>query len=682
MNEEKLAFNPRADILLQLGDQLIKNDNIAITELIKNSYDADAENVEVCFYDIDKPLIGKIIIKDDGCGMDLNTVKNIWMEPGNTHKKEELDMKVEGHRIPIGEKGIGRFGSYKLARTIKLVTRANGKEEICVVIDWSLFENKKYLSDIKINIEEREPEIFVDGKTGTIIELTNLKKAWKPKDYKDVVAGIESITSPWKNIDKFDITIVKNMEGKNWDIEPFDYSLISDFALFKLRAKIKGNIIKDFEYSFLPYAFLSKLEKNIQTIKNELIFSEEELKEHQFQDVNLGEIAIELNVFDKDQHVFNSLPNKDKINNCLRLFSGVRVYRDNLRVYDYGEPDNDWLNMDIDRVNNPSGKLSRNITIGSIFLNRVDSKSLIEKTNREGFIENKAYEYFKLTILRVINRFLTFRNIDKDKIRELYSGNKKTEDYITEIQSVVTTSNLDEGVKNKISTALNKIDFDLKTIKTMYREIAGNTTSYGVAIHEIEKRIVSLNDYVDQNEVDEYIKKEINSLSELIESYLDILRKKKTKIFDINEIVKNAIVPLKYRFKAHNIDYDVVLEQGVNKIKATQGLLVGCVLNLVDNSIYWLKYAKEPKIKLQVIRRNDIVYIVVADNGPGFNIPIEDAIRPFVSGKIEGGMGMGLSLIHDIMEANGGNLIFPSKEEFEIGEEYSGAVVALAFKVI
>ena len=87
-----MPFKPKAQILLQLGEQLIKSESVAILELIKNAYDADAKNVSVSMIDIDVPQTGYIEIVDDGVGMNLWTVQNIWMEPGNTHKKDMNDL--------------------------------------------------------------------------------------------------------------------------------------------------------------------------------------------------------------------------------------------------------------------------------------------------------------------------------------------------------------------------------------------------------------------------------------------------------------------------------------------------------------------------------------------------------------------------------------------------------------
>ena len=83
----QMPFKPRAQILLQLGEQLIKNENIAILELVKNAYDADAKKVVVNMRSIDSKDIGYIEIHDDGCGRSIDIIRDIWMEPGNSHKK-------------------------------------------------------------------------------------------------------------------------------------------------------------------------------------------------------------------------------------------------------------------------------------------------------------------------------------------------------------------------------------------------------------------------------------------------------------------------------------------------------------------------------------------------------------------------------------------------------------------
>lgn len=169
-------FKPRARMLVQLGDQLIKNESIALVELVKNAYDADASYVSITMNNIDQQANGEIIIKDDGWGMDLNTILNVWLEPGSDSKSNiiEENRRSPKGRLPIGEKGIGRFGVHKLGNEIEMVTKKVNGKEYCVHINWELFTKTKYLNEIPIPVIEREQPIdFSPKESGTILRIKN-----------------------------------------------------------------------------------------------------------------------------------------------------------------------------------------------------------------------------------------------------------------------------------------------------------------------------------------------------------------------------------------------------------------------------------------------------------------------------------------------------------------------------
>ena len=102
------AFKPRARMLQLLGDQWIRDANIAVFELLKNAYDADATNVTVTIHEIERPDEASIVVEDDGSGMTFETVLNVWLEPGTDHRARQ---KSAGHRsprhgrLPMGGKG-------------------------------------------------------------------------------------------------------------------------------------------------------------------------------------------------------------------------------------------------------------------------------------------------------------------------------------------------------------------------------------------------------------------------------------------------------------------------------------------------------------------------------------------------------------------------------------------------
>lgn len=87
---KNVTIRPFARLLTMLGDQLIKNEQIAVIELIKNAYDADADWVKVSFEGFTESLNitseSRIIIEDNGCGMTSERIEKSWMSPATPNK--------------------------------------------------------------------------------------------------------------------------------------------------------------------------------------------------------------------------------------------------------------------------------------------------------------------------------------------------------------------------------------------------------------------------------------------------------------------------------------------------------------------------------------------------------------------------------------------------------------------
>ena len=160
-----LPFRPRARILRLLGDELIGNDRLAIFELVKNAYDADATEVSVCLNLSDENSM--ITVSDDGEGMNLNVLKSVWLVPGDEHRqKQRLEKKrtPKHNRLPLGEKGLGRFAVHKLGNRISMVTRSRNCRECLVEIDWNRLIKKPFLENAPVKIIVRRPEVFTKKK--------------------------------------------------------------------------------------------------------------------------------------------------------------------------------------------------------------------------------------------------------------------------------------------------------------------------------------------------------------------------------------------------------------------------------------------------------------------------------------------------------------------------------------
>lgn len=706
--ETPVRFKPRARLLLQLGDQLIKNESIALVELVKNSYDADANIVNIYMENVDEPKKGIIIIEDDGYGMSAFTVENVWLEPGSdfkTQKIKSLEVSPKYERLPIGEKGIGRFGVHKLGNVIEMTTKSADSKEVFVKIDWTDFDNYKYLEDVPITIIERTtPRVFKDGKTGTNISISDLRKKWERGIAREVKRSITALASPFEVNDSFKPSF-DVLDKPSWFDGLLKWEEVKEYSLFYFKVTMSGNSITEFKYEFTPWQSMTKLKAKKIDQDNPLIETFKTLKyssgETEGNPIDLGKykigtVVFEGYIFDQDSFVLKmGVSDKVGFKRYLRMNGGVKVFRDKLRVYDYGEPETDWLGLDLRRVNQPAKRISNNILLSSISIKRKDSSDLIEKTNREGFIENEAYDAFRQAILHSLEIIETLRYPDKQKVREIYGPTPKSSPVMStlgEAKRYVEERVKETEVKTQIIKYFNKIEADYKTISENLLKAAGAGLSMSVIVHEVEKIIYEVEKVLKSEKASERALNLVKHLSSLIDGYAEIIRKSSQSQESLIQIIDQALFNTEFRLNAHNIEIIKHYKnfKGKSKIKVAKNLLIGTIINLIDNSMYWLdqkgfkasenkeKFSK--KIFIGIEEEEKYLNLIIADNGTGFLIPTDDITEPFVSAK-PGGMGLGLNIANEIMEAQKGKILFPDFGDFEIPKEFKdGATIVLAFK--
>lgn len=706
--ETPVRFKPRARLLLQLGDQLIKNESIALVELVKNSYDADANIVNIYMENVDDPKNGVIIIEDDGYGMSAETVENVWLEPGSdfkTKKIEKLEVSPIHKRLPIGEKGIGRFGVHKLGNVIEMTTKSANNKEVFVKIDWTKFNDYKYLEDVPITVIERAvPTVFKNGKTGTNILIADLRKTWERGIAREVKRSITALASPFDINDSFKPSF-DILDKPGWFDGLLKWEDIKDYALFKFKIKMSGSFIVESSYEFTPWQSMTKLKSRTISQKDPLIETFKTLKHTEgdlegeiidLEKYEIGTVTFEGYVFDRDAFVMKlGVSDKLGFKKYLDTNGGVKVYRDKLRVYDYGEPENDWLGLDLRRVNQPAKKISNNILLGSVSIDRKNSSDLIEKTNREGFVENAAYEAFRGAILHSLDKIETLRYQDKLKVREKYGPTPKSAPVMSTLgdaKRYVEEKVKETEVKTQIIKYFNKIESDYKTISENLLKAAGAGLSMSVVVHEVEKIIYEVEKVLKTEKASERVLSLVKHLSSLIDGYAEIIRKSSQTSENLIQIVDQSLFNTEFRGISHKIEIikDYKNFKGKSKIKIAKNLLIGTIMNLIDNSIYWLdqraikalenkeKFTK--KIFVSIVEEEKYLNLIIADNGTGFLIPTDDITEPFVSAK-PGGMGLGLHIASEIMEAQNGRLIFPEFGDYELPMEFkNGATIVLAFK--
>jgi len=684
------VFKPRARLLLLLGDELIRDAGIAVFELVKNAYDADASEVSVSMQDVGNPLKGKITILDDGSGMDLKTIETVWLEPGTDFRRkqrEKAQLTPEFHRTPLGEKGIGRFASHKLGKKVLITTRKARSREVIVEFDWTQFEKNQYLSEVPVKIWERDPAIFKGSKTGTKIEIEQLRDTWNRGMARDLARAITSITSPFSGNKDFhpQLNFTNSLEQK-WLEGLLSAEQVREFALFHTEGTIEGTTFT-YTYEFTPFKLMEKRVKGRKvSLKVEGMQIEEDRVKRSLDlsKFNIGPVTINLDIFDLDPQTLQlGVTDKRGLKEFLTVSGGIRVYRDQMRVYDYGEPGNDWLDLGARRVNIPSRRISNNQVIGAVSVDLSKSSDLIEKTNREGFVDNPAFREFRDAVIVTLTHVETERNKDKARIREQFTDPRASEPVLGEIGELRTLA--EKKHWDEVLPYLKRIERDYVTVRDQFLTSASAGLSLTVVIHEVEKGIRELLRTAVDEGASDHVVNLARHLSELVESLASLSRQSGKSKESGKDLIELALFASRLRLKAHKIDVVTDFDKEF-QVKCSRRLVVASLVNLIDNSIYWLdnKYGEDApagKKRIYLGLSDDLAgakSIVVADNGPGFVDPPEYLVQPFISRKPEG-MGLGLHLADQVMRAQGGSLVFPQQGDVTLPRGFTGAVVAMAF---
>jgi anti-sigma regulatory factor (Ser/Thr protein kinase) len=689
--KESFSITPR--VIAHLGEDLIKNESIALLELVKNSYDADATKCHIQFIFDENNDLSRIIIEDNGTGMDMKTIKNVYLVIGTDNKKDELSRKLGNKefkgRYPLGEKGIGRLGVHKLGNKIELISKTKESPEIVLNIDWEKLLMAKKIDDFKIDITERKQPQYFDGhedkNIGTIITIENLKTKWDRRQLRTIHRNLNSLHSPFsKGSDEFSVKI-----DSNRDIFAGlpKFKDIKNSALYFGHCVMKEKKIVNFSYNFKPWASLDKMSNgrsvSIKDLNNtdlnligirdaEKNNSANNTYEINLEESGVGTIEFDLIIFEKDAQIFNYVnAEKTSVNTYLRENGGIRVYRENVRIYDYGEPDNDWLGIDLKRVHRVGGNVSNNIILGSVRLNRSESFGLKEKTNREGFIEDDSYRSFVDAVNFALSIFVRERNIDKDRLTTLYKKHKVIEPVLSDLDEVIQIVDKKVSVhedKDEILKYLYRINTQYKDVKEVLIKSANAGLNLSVVIHEIEKQVVTLVGLAERGETKKIISV-AKRLEKIVRGYTAMIRKSVITNASLNELIEKAIDNYQFRFFDHNIKVIKNFDGSNIKAKCSEAETVAMITNLLDNAIFWLTYSKKenPCISIYATNQfNNRSTIIISDNGPGFNIPAEVAIKPFVSGKPSNmGMGLGLHIVNEMMHAMKGELEFLDQNEID-----------------
>lgn len=710
------VFRPRATIMRTLGRELISSEAVALIELVKNAYDADATRVLIKFVGPIEEGNGRIDVSDNGHGMSMSIVERAWMEPATNNKRVQTHSEKYKRKL-LGEKGIGRFASSRLAKELELTTkRASQTEEIYALFDWTQFDDEsRFLDQIEILVEQREPvDIRPDGPIselwaseraerpsptelnhGTILRMSKLNKDWLDSDFQDLQRDLSRLVSPFAEFSDFRIRLELPPPYSEYskEITPPDiikyphYSIrgeVQEDGRYKLTLEIvTTGVVKHFAGQFIRGSdpqnptILMVQEDDAKKLLDSL--SPEQKKRRRIQ---TGRFDVELRIWDRDE-LGNVVQRTDStiksVRKDLDAIAGVNIYRDNFRVLPYGEPHDDWLRLDMRRVQNPTKRLSNNQIVGYVSISSEYNPQLKDQSNREGLDDNQALKDLRQVLLLLLNEVESaryplrrqrgkqpsakpvqglFGALDLSSLRHLlavkYPDDQEIQALVNNTQSMLTTQIEEIQVVisryQRLATLGTLIDVILHDGRHPLSEILRQAIIGQDSIKDADiQKLPLLSKLRDRFKTIEESGNLLTSVFGKVEPFGGRRRGRPASLY-LEDIIKDAVELLESQIVRLGVEIELPKSETIVRVERTE--IEQVIINLLQNSLFWLDYVEPSrrKISIEVTRvAEDRVEIIFKDTGPG--IPAEhreQIFDPYFSTK-PNGVGLGLTIAGEIV---------------------------------
>jgi signal transduction histidine kinase len=690
------ALRPRARIIHTLGDELVSSATVALSELVKNSYDADSTRVMVRFQESLKKGQGRIEVIDNGNGMDLDIIQTAWLEPATNTKKRRTRSDRKKRRV-LGEKGVGRFAAARLAENLEVITRRVGSaSEIHVFFDWKQFDDEeKYLDEVEIPWDESTPseicekgtvkELWRDVKNpkrqemehGTVLRMEKLCDTWDEEQLLELRTVLARLISPFMKAGKGignDFQIFLDVPA------PFDYlsgPVSSPETLQNPHYSIKGEVGASGQYDLTL-----KLRDKSRPLHLKGIFKFED--EHKPKS---GPFFIELRVWDRDPRSLKDMAGEyettiSDFRRDLDKAAGINIYRDGFRVLPYGEPRNDWLRLDLRRVQNPTLRLSNNQILGYVTITADRNKLLRDQSNREGLMEGQALDDLRELVTFVLNelelRRYDIRHPPEDKQTKMKSGGLFANLDLKDIRDLVKGRHPEDkqllSIIEEKQKSLGEQVEEVQNVLARYHRLATLGTLIDTVLHDGRAPLAKISNEAfmgvrdasraDLAKPDGLLIQRLGSRFDVIQNQSDVMATVFRKIepfggrksgrpaeITLEEVIKTAFSVLDTRINKLGVQLD--LPETVTKVTVDQAEVQEVIVNLLDNSLHWLTQIPKDQreISVQVKRREpNEVEIIFSDSGPGVKDEFRERIfQPYFSTK-RNGVGLGLTIAGEIIK--------------------------------
>lgn len=705
-NIKQIGFTVDSGLINRLGIELVGKAETAVSELIKNAYDADATEVTVEFINSEE-VGGTLIITDNGLGMTEEQLINGFMRISSTDKIHN-PKSIKFGRTRAGKKGIGRFATQCLGSSLTIETQPYNSTQCNIIdIDWDLYEVDSNIENIRFPLYHTVRDI---NSFGTKLIIRNLRGKWNDRLISKIFDYVNTLFQPTYLSERCKIQNIASKTDKTFNVT------------FKLNNAIIANEIEEFydKALFSIEGYVGNDHKGvvlIDSVKFKQSFSL--LKEVEYDDrytkrtvclfPNLVNIRFKCYYFIYDVKKYKGVTSKElnTIKKNADSIGSIYLYRNGFRVLPFGEPNDDWIHIN-QRWSNESGtNIPFNTKNVFGFVEILDDGYYFEETSsREGLVENEAYKeliqfvYSSLYIARTeLSRIIkptqkSEKKNDSDITINSESKNKSDKEAIADYKNDVFNAidnnpNLNDSQKEQkkaeVETHTEKITELIKE-NEMLRVLASLGLSIGEFAHEVVQLQNSINNHIytlDNSIEGENLKPEldgiINDFDELFSytNYFGVavsqnLSREKQPVL-INKVVKHFI-------KSTQQDIDIEVEQlqyGAETMPMHYSEWSSILANLYTNSRKAIRRKKcKGKILIQIGIEGNNTVLLFNDNGDGIKEEDKEYVFDafFTKSNPIGwdsptnehliGTGLGLKIIKDIVVANKGTIsvVGPAKD--------------------
>ncbi len=665
----KASFRFSSNILRRLGEELTPDPSKGLIELIKNSYDADATKCEIELNNTNS-VGGSIIISDNGNGMDSDEIRNGWLVLGRSIK--ESNRKTRLGRRPVGNKGLGRLAALRMGAgtTLHSVPFDNPSLEYFLDIDWQRFENADMVGDVDLEIIKKSLE--KENESGTTIMLDNLKEGLSKNDVRKLARAMILLADPFDDTPGGFRPVLKAPEFKDLEVL-VDRKYFND-AEFHLVAGVdengmskasafdwRGNELFTAGHSELRPRLKDKPYKCPSAIFNFWVF----LLSHDKFTSRSSTIA--------------------EIKEWLKPFGGIHLYYNGLRVSPYGDEGNDWVGVNLLRTRNPEVRPSTNTSMGRVEVTD-HSNVLKQKTDREGFVENAAFEELRQFTIDALEWLAKRRLGEAEKRRAKTRAEapeksrqvkEKVKSNISTIIDVSKRESLENSFEKYTKTRDREVDKLHKEVQ-LYRTLGTVGITSAVFAHESANnplKLIAVSIRTVSNRAKKHIAQKYKDVFEKpinrIISSLDSLKvlanvtlslldyeKRRAGRINVHDVIDSVVALYQPFFKDRVTTVKKDFDKANPYLRGSVAAVESIISNLLNNSL--VAFEQNPPGERIIIIRTTIIdeniEIRVIDNGPGIvGIAKRDIWLPGQT-TTKSGTGLGLTIVRDAVTDLGGRV--------------------------